>query len=134
MNRWLIEVGFVVCLFLAFCPIKWYYDDQNLLEHPKGMAVIFIEDVSVDESAHAVFVNVSVSYAPYGVINFDYAAITDRNDNVKVRDDAFNATIAQGQSGVLRIDCDCPVLDKDVVWLADGYNRCGYFVTPDDLA
>lgn len=97
------------------------------------MANVGIYDVYFDESAKAVFLNASVWDAPFGVVNFNYAIIKDTNGQVVVKDDTFNVTLAQGQSGILRVNCNCTVLRGYEVTVGDDYNWWSIPFTEDRL-
>ncbi len=54
--------------------------------------------------------------------------------NVVARDDAFNVTLAQGESGVLRVNCNCTVLRGYEVTVGDDYNWWSIPLVQDGIA
>ena len=121
MNRWLVGCIVVFCFALALLATKGYVDGyNNVLEHPKGAASITIEDVYVYDSA--IFLDVRVDDAPFGFVNFNYAAIKDSYGYVKALDDTFNVSIPQGQQGTLMVNCNCTLYEDYWVCIGDNYN------------
>jgi hypothetical protein len=133
MKKWLVGCFIVAGIFLTILSASWYFDCNNVLEHPKGTATVGIGEVYFDKSAKAVFVNASVWDAPFGVANFNYAIIRDTNDQIVVKDDTFNITVPQGQSGILRVNCNCTVLRGFEITIGDDYNWWSIPFTGDRL-
>lgn len=133
MKKWLVGCLVVVCCALAIVPVKSYFD-INVLEHPYGSASVGITGVYFDGSVNAVFLNVSVWDAPFGVMNFNRATINDGVGNVVARDEGFNVTLAQGESRVLRVNCNCSVLRGYEVVVGDDYNWWSIPLAQDGVA
>ena len=134
MNKWMVGCFVVVCFVLAIFPAKWYADSQNVLEHPKGMAWINMEGAYVNGSANAVFVDVLVDEAPDGFVNFNRAVIEDGNYRLVAVDNTLNTSIAVGQSGTLRVNCNCTLLEEDyTVSISDSHNTWSRSITQDGI-
>jgi CO dehydrogenase/acetyl-CoA synthase beta subunit len=133
MNKWMVGCFVVVCFVLALFPAKWYADSQNVLEHPKGMAWVTMKGVYVNGSADAVFVGVSVDDAPDGFVNFNRAVIEDGDYRIVTVNNSLNISIAMGQSGTLRVNCNCTVLEDYVVLIGDSHNTWSHTITKDGM-
>ena len=132
MKKLAIGLVAVVCLILVIVAAKSWYDDQNLLLHPKEWytADLFLDAAYVNSTSGAVFVDLSVYRADDGFVNFTTATIRDRNGNVLANHDAFNTVVVSGQSATLRVNCDCLVSEKATITIcASGWGTLSREIT-----